>query len=119
MAKEFQTILNSNSLLEVQMIRAVFETQGLRMQIVERENAYEIRVLEETFERAQAILHDRGIIGGEDLPEGVEEEEEPEVEFAAEPSDLPLPEGTYKATRVSLSPFAWVREALQRMRFKS
>lgn len=112
MSSDFRTMLHSNSLLEVQMIRAVFETHGVRMQIVEHDDSYEIRVLEDTFDRAAGILSERGILGGEGDDDVTDEEDEPEVEFHSDGVALPVPEGSYDA-RIN-SP-TWIQRAWNRI----
>ncbi len=112
MSNGFQTIFLSQSLLEVQMIRAVFETHGVKMQIVELESGYEIRVLEEAFARAEKVLSERGILGSDDEDE--EREEEPEIEFEAGVGALPEPDAPYRATEAT--PSSWLRSLVTRLR---
>ena len=95
------------------MIRAVFETHGVRMQIAEQNEGYEIRVIEDAFDRAQTILYERGILGGETEEDDVESEEEPEVEFQSDGGALPVPETSYDARLVSPH---WFTRALSRLR---
>lgn len=94
------------------MIRAVFETHGVRMQIVEHEASYEIRVVEDAFDRAQGILNERGILGGDSDEDEIDVEEEPEVEFHSDGAALPIPETSYNPQPAS----PWIQRALNRIR---